>query len=190
MPGLSSVVSLARTAVTVSVEIATAVAGRVIHEVRERTGHDDDGGGYTPGPAAPPEPPAPAAAPAAPTPVADEPPASPIEAAAEAVEDAGGPEIDVYDALPPEPLIDEPTPVEPDEIVAESADPGAADGAGATIRVDEPWDGYKEMTAPAIIDRVVVADAATLTAIRLYEGQHRKRKSLLAAVDKRFAAIS
>jgi hypothetical protein len=51
----------------------------------------------------------------------------------------------------------------------------------ATIRVDEPWDGYGRMKAPDIVDRVGSADQATKAVVRLYEQTHRKRKSILDA---------
>jgi hypothetical protein len=51
----------------------------------------------------------------------------------------------------------------------------------ATIHVDEPWDGYGQMKAPDIVDRVGAADQATKAVVRLYEQTHRKRKSILDA---------
>ena len=78
---------------------------------------------------------------------------------------------------------------DPPEVVRSSADAGAEDGVGASIRVDEPWEGYGTMTAPDIIDRLAVADSAELAAVRLYEGTHRDRRTVLAEVDRRLAAV-
>jgi hypothetical protein len=52
---------------------------------------------------------------------------------------------------------------------------------GPEIRVDEPWDGYRAMTAPDVIDRLRVADDATKAVVRLFESTHRKRKTIIAA---------
>lgn len=78
------------------------------------------------------------------------------------------------------------------ELVREDADEGYGDGAGAgaNLRVDAPWDGYDEMTAADVTDRLAVADAATLAAVRLYETTHRDRKTVVAEVDRRLAAVS
>jgi hypothetical protein len=54
---------------------------------------------------------------------------------------------------------------------------------GAEIRVDEPWEGYRAMTAPDVVDRLRVADDATKAIVRLFESTHRKRKTILAATD-------
>ena len=42
-------------------------------------------------------------------------------------------------------------------LVAEVAEAGAEDGAGPELHVDPPWDGYDEMTAPEIRDRLAAA---------------------------------
>ncbi|PTL56115.1 hypothetical protein [Paraconexibacter algicola] len=70
------------------------------------------------------------------------------------------------------------------EVVHSSADAGAEDEVGATLRVDEPWPGYTAMTVPDIADRLVLADTATLAAVQLYEQTHRARKGVLVAVDE------
>jgi len=73
-------------------------------------------------------------------------------------------------------------------VVAEYADAGAADGAGAEVRVDEPWDGYSRLTARDVIAQLATASPATLAVVRLYESSHRKRRTVLADVDRRLAA--
>jgi hypothetical protein len=54
---------------------------------------------------------------------------------------------------------------------------------GAEIHVDAPWDGYDDMKAAEIVNRVKGADASVKAVVRLYEGQHKKRKSILGATE-------
>jgi hypothetical protein len=70
-------------------------------------------------------------------------------------------------------------------VVAESADTGAADGAGAQIRIDEPWEGYSRLTAKDVTAQLATADPATLAVVRLYEAANRNRSTVLAAIDRR-----
>lgn len=51
----------------------------------------------------------------------------------------------------------------------------------ATLRVDEPWEGYGAMKAGDIVDRLTASDQATKAIVRLYEQTHKKRKSVLNA---------
>jgi hypothetical protein len=123
-------------------------------------------------PAAPPvaatPPPRPAPAPPAPEPVAATPPAPSVSA--------------------PEPA-PEPEHVDSDAVVvAESADAGAADGAGPEIHVAEPWDGYSSLNVKDVTKQLATASPATLAVVRLYESAHRNRRTVLAAVDRRLAA--
>lgn len=69
--------------------------------------------------------------------------------------------------------------------VAEFAEPGAEDGAGAQLSVDEPWEGYDAMRVPEVRSRLTDADPALLAAVRLYESTHKGRRSVLDAVDRR-----
>jgi hypothetical protein len=87
---------------------------------------------------------------------------------------------------PPEtPAMREPVHVsEEPELVGEAAEPGAEDGAGAAIRVIEPWRGYARMNARDVIARARNATRAELAAVRLYEARHRGRQTVLAAVDR------
>jgi len=73
-------------------------------------------------------------------------------------------------------------------VVAESADPGAADGAGAQIRIAEPWKGYGKLTAKEINDRLATESPASLAVARLYEAAHRNRVTVLKEIDRRLAA--
>ncbi len=93
--------------------------------------------------------------------------------------------------VPPEPADAQPEP-EPEpihvseepELVAEVAEPGAEEGAGASITVDEPWEGYAHLSAKDIVDRLAGADSAELAAIQLFESTHKKRETVLTAVER------
>jgi hypothetical protein len=123
-------------------------------------GHSDS----TPTPPAPPAPPAP------PTPVTppDEQPPTPLSREQEVVKT----------------LEDE------DELVAEFAEPGAEDGAGAQLDVEAPWEGYAQMNANAVIGRIEQANAAELAVLELYEQLHKKRQTVLSAANRRLRALS
>lgn len=113
-------------------------------------------------------------------------------------------EVRVPDALRPEPApppsepvapepeaAPEPAPVHVDReavVVAESSDPGAAEGAGATIHIGEPWSGYGRLKARDITAQLATADAAMLAVVRLYESTHRKRRTVLEEIDRRLPA--
>jgi hypothetical protein len=89
----------------------------------------------------------------------------------------------------PEPIISEPEPpahidVET-ELVGEFAEPGAEEGAGPEIHVDEPWEGYRRMRVADIRERVTVAEPAELAMVQLYEASTRGRRSILDAVERR-----
>jgi hypothetical protein len=105
---------------------------------------------------------------------------------------------------PPQPLTPEPAeppgaPAEPAPeeeprhvseeatLVGEVAEPGAEDGAGAQVHVVEPWDGYRQMTASDVVDRITGADAALLAAVELYELSARGRQTVLEAVRRELA---
>lgn len=77
-----------------------------------------------------------------------------------------------------------------EELVAEFAEPGAEDGAGAQLDVEEPWEGYAHMNAAAVISRIDQADQAALALLELYEQTHKKRQTVLAAATKRLRALS
>ncbi len=48
----------------------------------------------------------------------------------------------------------------------------------------EPWDGYHELKAADVIDRVRGQDKAALAAVELYELSHRGRQTVLDAVKR------
>ena len=92
----------------------------------------------------------------------------------------------------PEIEFDEPAPIsgegrvsEEAELVAEYADPGALDGAGAEIHVREPWPGYGAMSARDVTARLGASDPAELLAARLYETSNRNRQSVLTAIENK-----
>lgn len=70
------------------------------------------------------------------------------------------------------------------EVVSETADSGAQDGAGAQLRIAEPWPGYGTMTARDVIDRLVSASREELAAVELYERSRRGRKTVVAAAER------
>ena len=70
------------------------------------------------------------------------------------------------------------------EKVAEFADPGAENGAGAELHVDEPWPNYRRMTAKEIVDRLEASDEAEIAVVRLYEATHRKRRDVMRATER------
>src|SRR5215210_1377651 len=74
-------------------------------------------------------------------------------------------------------------PPEEDALVAEIADREAADGAGAELHVDEPWEGYASMRVAEIAERVRGASPETLAAVRLYEQLHKGRRGVLTVVE-------
>jgi hypothetical protein len=71
------------------------------------------------------------------------------------------------------------------ELVAEVADRGAEEGAGAEVHIDEPWDGYDRMTAAAIRGRLRMEGAAVAGTVRLYEAAHKGRSSVLEEAGRR-----
>ena len=73
-------------------------------------------------------------------------------------------------------------------VVAESADAGAADGAGAQIRIGEPWQGYGSLTAKEVNDRLAAASPEALAVARLYESANRNRVTVLREIDRRMQA--
>jgi hypothetical protein len=116
----------------------------------------------------------------------------PVEAEAEPQAEPE-PEIAPFAAVVPEPE-PEPPALEPEppthldtepELVGEFAEQGAEEGAGAAVRVDEPWEGYQRMRVADIRDRIGVAGSEELAVIQLYEMTHRRRRTVLDAVERR-----
>jgi hypothetical protein len=61
---------------------------------------------------------------------------------------------------------------------------GGTDSIGATISVAEPWEGYAAMSEDQVLERLTGADAATRTAVRLYEGLNANRQQVIFATDE------
>jgi hypothetical protein len=78
----------------------------------------------------------------------------------------------------------EPEPIHVSEEPVVVAGVGGAD-VGAQVSVAEPWEGYRQMKASDVIDRLTAASPAELAVVQLYESQGRARKTVLAAVDQR-----
>jgi len=155
----------------------TVVAGRAVATVRSVVDIATPGGGS----------PSPARAPVA------EPNAPPTAAPVEPETTAAEPMIAPAETPAPEPttVIREPPHVsEEPELVDEVAEPGAEDGAGAQVRIAEPWKGYARMNAREVIARLADTSAAQLAAVRLYETGNRGRQTVLAAVDRQLKTTS
>jgi hypothetical protein len=71
------------------------------------------------------------------------------------------------------------------ELVAQTAERGAEDGAGAEVAVGEPWAGYDEMQAADIQDRLVTESAETAAAVSLYEASRKGRADVLETASRR-----
>ena len=89
--------------------------------------------------------------------------------------------------------LESPAPAAPDHVsesptlVRESAEPGVEEGVGPSITVQEPWDGYGRMPARDVVGRLSALSAAQLAAVQLYEAGHRKRPTVLKAVERELA---
>ena len=69
-------------------------------------------------------------------------------------------------------------------LVEELAEPGAEEGAGAEVHVGEPWEGYGDTNAREVVARLSSATSAELAAVQLYESSHRRRQTILNAVQR------
>jgi hypothetical protein len=106
-------------------------------------------------------------------------------------DNGGGPDVEartvaaVTDAPPavPDELIPDHVDEEP-VLVAEVAEEGAEQGAGAELTVDPPWDGYDQMTAADIRDRLAAATPAEAAAVELYEASRKNRSSVVDAAAR------
>jgi hypothetical protein len=56
--------------------------------------------------------------------------------------------------------------------------------AGAEIVVAEPWDGYAQLSAAEVVDRLADADPTTRAAVRLYELAHESREAVLHVTER------
>jgi hypothetical protein len=188
---------------------AISVAGGIVGGLAGRPGRRDGGGEgevvfgdvvpeptdvapRPPSSASPPEPPsasAPPPPPSSPAPTsAPEPPAAPTSAPEPPAAPTFVPEPPPASEPPPvsEPP-SAPTPAhvsaEP-ELVEESAEPGAEDGAGAQVRIAEPWPGYRSLKARDVVARLPSASREELAAVELFERAGANRKSVVVAAQR------
>jgi hypothetical protein len=69
------------------------------------------------------------------------------------------------------------------EAAAPEASVGPSRSAGPEIRVAAPWEDYDALRLDEVLARLENADAATVAAVRLYEGQHENRQAVLLATE-------
>src|SRR3954447_14657295 len=93
---------------------------------------------------------------------------------------------------PPRPAPAEPVETVPPEpahvdegagLVAEFAERGAEEGAGAEVEMAEPWEGYDRMQAEDVIVRLDGSSIETLAAVTLYERGRDGRTSVLEEAE-------
>jgi hypothetical protein len=110
-----------------------------------------------------------------------------------------GPEPDVLDVAA-DVTADRPAPADappavPDELipdhvdeepvlVAEVAEEGAEEGAGPELTVEPPWEGYDQMTAADVRDRLAAGSPVEAGAVELYERTHKNRSSVIDAAER------
>jgi hypothetical protein len=99
--------------------------------------------------------------------------------------------VDLEPPPPPEPAAPEPAHVsEEPELVDSYAEPGAEDGPGASVHVEEPWKGYGHMAADDVVDRLAAASREEIAAVELYERLHRRRRTVLEAAERELRRAS
>jgi hypothetical protein len=76
------------------------------------------------------------------------------------------------------------------QFVEAFAEPGAEEGAGATVHVREPWSGYAQMSADEVLVHLADATSEELAAVTLYEGAHRGRKTVLAGARRQLRSAT
>lgn len=76
------------------------------------------------------------------------------------------------------------------ELVAEFAEEGAAEEAGAEIEIEAPWDGYDRMRSAEIQQRLEYASDEVAAVVRLYEAAGKNRQTVLRAADRRLRSPS
>ena len=98
------------------------------------------------------------------------------------VEPAGPTVVDAPPAVPDELIPDH---VDTEVVlVAEVAEEGAEDGAGAELTIAPPWDGYDGMTAADIRDRLTAASPVEAAAVELYEAAGKNRRTVIDAAAR------
>ena len=59
----------------------------------------------------------------------------------------------------------------------------SAPTTGAEVRVAAPWEGYEQMSAADVVQRLADADETTRAAVRLYEAANQEREAILHATE-------
>ncbi len=59
-----------------------------------------------------------------------------------------------------------------------------------SLREDEPYDGYDELTARDVAQRLTDADEATARRVREYEGRHKRRVEVLETAQRQLSGTS
>jgi hypothetical protein len=122
-------------------------------------------------------PPSEAAPPVAPAP-------EPARAPAAALETPPVPETQPVPEIPPVHVSEDV------QFVEAFAEPGAEEGAGAEVHIKEPWRDYAQMTADDVIARLAEATPEEIAAVELYEGVHRRRKTVLAQAKRQLRSAT
>jgi hypothetical protein len=94
---------------------------------------------------------------------------------------------------PPPDAETEPEPEHVDEqatLVAEFAEPGAEDGAGAELELSEPWEGYDGMHVDEVLPRLGDASTEALAAVVLYERTARDRAAVIEEAERQLRGRS
>jgi len=85
------------------------------------------------------------------------------------------------------------TPVQPDYAAGNGGAPDveygspaepAAGGVGPELTVETPWEGYDQMTAADIRDRLSAATAVEAAAVELYESAGKRRRTVIDAAAR------
>lgn len=163
-------------ATTGAIRFATWPARAAVGGLRDRLSDD--------GPAPPTPRPAPDQAAPRPARRPDAPPPAPRAPSAQTTAPPARPAPPAPAAAPeasPRDVIEELTALKTLDDAPELVETEGGGSPGAELHVDAPWDGYERMTAADIVDRLIVADDAEKAVVRLYEQQHKRRKSILAA---------
>jgi hypothetical protein len=170
-----------------AIDIAEGVVGDVADRLGLHNGHGESDvvtGTVVPETAPRPEPPEaepPEAEPRPKSPEARAEPAPPPPAAAPPPPAPEPPAGTPFDA----PTVPEPAHVSAEpELVEAFSEPGAEDGAGAQVRVAEPWAGYRHLKARDVIARLTTASPAELAAVELFELAGANRKSVVVAAQR------
>lgn len=63
----------------------------------------------------------------------------------------------------------------------------AATGPGPELHIEEPWEGYRRMTAAQVVERLGEEPDGVAAIVQLFEVQHRRRAQILRATEHALA---